>query len=97
MLFQMTSPIMFNEKEFINEVVDCCYNDNTRTLTAIFQNKFESSFPTDEICRFIANKYYPGENYDGESLYSILYNKVEDSIYDDLDSDADTDDENYQN
>jgi hypothetical protein len=85
----MTSPIIdFDENEFINYVIDRYLNDGA--TDDIFDECFKSRFPTNEISENIRLKYYPGENYDSMSLYSILYNKVDDEFYDVEDSNADT-------
>jgi|LakMenEpi03Aug12_release.lakeMendotaPanAssembly.Ray.scaffolds.fasta_scaffold2114507_1 hypothetical protein len=89
MLLTMTSPIIdFDENEFINYVIDRYLNDGA--TDDIFDECFKSRFPTNEISENIRLKYYPGENYDSMSLYSILYNKVDDEFYDVEDSNADT-------
>ncbi len=91
MLLSMTSPITFDEKAFIESVLDRYYNDaNTDTYEEIFDNLFRLSFPTVEFCEEIRNTYYSGENYDSVSLYSILSNKVDDALFDEDDSIADT-------
>lgn len=89
MLLTMTSPIIdFDENEFINYVIDRYLNDGA--TDDIFDECFKSRFPTNDISENIRLKYYPGENYDSMSLYSILYNKVDDEFYDVEDSNADT-------
>ena len=96
MLLTMTSQnISFDEKVFIESVICKFYNeDNTDTFEKVFDDYFRSLFITEDICEAIRNKYYSAENYDSESLYSILLNKVDDALYNEDDSFADTE-ENY--
>ena len=94
MLITMTSAnITFDENEFIETILERYNIDISLSYDEIFNMHFSSLFPTDEICEAIRNKYYSGENYDSESLYSILSNKLIDAVYDEDDSIADTDEE----
>lgn len=94
MLFTMTSPVLdFDEKAFIDYVIDRYINDeidNNQTTDDLFDDCFKTKFPSDEMCEEIRLKFYSGENYDSESLYSILYNKVDDAFYEKEESIADT-------
>ena len=83
--------IYFDEKAFIESVLDRYYNEeNAESFEKVFDDYFRSFFPDDVICEAIRNKYYLGSNYDYMSLYSILSNKVNDVLYDEDDSIADT-------
>lgn len=89
----MTSLVLdFNEKEFIDYVIDRYMNEtgSFETNDDIFDHCFKSKFPTEEICEEIRLKFYSGENYDSMTLHSILYNKVDDAFYEVEDSNADT-------
>lgn len=89
----MTSPVLdFDEKAFIDSVIDRYLNNdgNYETNDDIFEECFNSKFPTEEICEAIRLKFYPAENYDAMTLHSILYNKVDDAFYEEEDSNADT-------
>ena len=92
MSVSMTSQnISFDEKAFIESVLDRYYNEeNAESFEKVFDDYFRSFFPDDVICEAIRNKYYLGSNYDSVSLYSILSNKVDDALYDEDDSIADT-------
>jgi hypothetical protein len=78
----MTSAnITFDETSFIKFMINRFYNDESNEPCEIlFDYYFKAYFPTDEICEEIRNKYYSGENYDSESLYSILLIKVQDKL-----------------
>jgi hypothetical protein len=90
----MTSAnITFDETEFIETILERYNNDISLSYDEIFNMQFSSLFPTDEICEAVRNKYYLSENYDSESLYSILSNKIIDALFDEDDSIADTDEE----
>jgi hypothetical protein len=78
----MTSAnITFNETSFIKFMINRFYNDDSNEPCEIlFDYYFKVYFPTDEICEAVRNKYYSGENYNSESLYSILLIKVQDKL-----------------
>jgi hypothetical protein len=90
----MTSAnITFDETEFIKSIIDKYNDDISFSYYELFDMSFYSLFPTDEIREAIHNKYYLSENYDSESLYSILSNKLSNAIFDEFDSIADTNEE----
>lgn len=91
----MTSPTpvsqpSFDEKAFVKRVIDLYYETDFKPIEDIFREVFEASFQTQEICNLICNKYYLSENYDSQSLYSILFNIVDYELCDEEDSNADT-------
>ena len=58
-----TTNIYFDEKSFINTVVNKYYNDNNEEDSdTVFDNYFRSFFQNREIRKAIRNKYYLNTN-----------------------------------
>lgn len=88
-----TTNIYFDEKSFINTVVNKYYNDdNEEDSDTVFDNYFRSFFQNRKIRKAIRNKYYLNTN---ESMYYILLFKFNEVLIDDEESDAETD-EDYE-
>lgn len=99
MLIPMTSQnIQFDEKAFIQSILDRHNNDEIayEPYEEIFDNYYRLTFPTNEYSEFIRTTYYSGENYNSTSLYYILSNKLDDALFDEDDSHADTEEEFHQ-
>lgn len=91
--------IDFNENEFVYSLVKKYLNDEEdgyETNDDLFDDYFKSSFPTEDICEEIRLKFYHGNEYESKTLYSILYNKVNNSYDDAIYSDLSTIEEDYE-
>lgn len=79
----MTSAISdFDESAFINYVIHRYLSNDESSNNDIFKECFKSKYPTDEICENIRLKFYTDEKYNSMSLYNILYDKVDNILYD---------------
>jgi hypothetical protein len=91
----MTSSVSFDEKAFIEFMIDRFYHDESdEPCEILYDNYFKLYFPTDEIREEIRSKYYSGGEDGFITLYHILLNKVqnvllnEDEVDDDDEMDA---------
>lgn len=81
--------ITFNEKAFVEFMIDRFYNDESdESCEILFDKYFKLSFPTDEICEVIHSLYY---STDPNSLYSILLTKVQDVLLEEEDEEDEID------
>lgn len=81
--------ITFNEKAFVEFMIDRFYNDESdESCEILFDKYFKLSFPTDEICEVIHSQYYSTEP---NSLYSILLTKVQDVLLEEEDEEDEID------
>lgn len=80
MLEEMTtSSTPFDEKKFIEFMIDRFYHDDSdEPCEILYDYYFKVHFPTDEICEEIRTKYYLENN--TETLYTILLHKVQDVL-----------------
>lgn len=67
----------FDENKIVNYILEKYMNDDDdyESYDDIFNDCFYSMFPTEEIRNNIYLKFYSHDYYD--TLYEILYNKVE--------------------
>lgn len=67
----------FDENKIVNYILEKYMNDDDdyESYDDIFNDCFYSMFPTEEIRNDIYLKFYSHDYYD--TLYEILYNKVE--------------------